>query len=77
VTIKADVIRVYEIFENKAELCNHVLRSLPAWFGIESAIVDYVNDIAPMPMLAADFGDNLKVALRTEMISSEPPRLIN
>ena len=55
------MIRVYEIFENKGELCNRILRSLPAWFGIESAIVDYVKDVAPMPTLAADFGNNLKV----------------
>lgn len=32
----------------KSEVCNSVLRSLPLWFGIESAIVDYVHDVKPM-----------------------------
>ncbi len=32
----------------KSEICNSILRSLPHWFGIESAIVDYVNDVRPM-----------------------------
>lgn len=32
----------------KSEICNSILRSLPRWFGIESAIVDYVNDVQPM-----------------------------
>jgi len=32
----------------KGEVCNSILRSLPLWFGIESAIVDYVADIQPM-----------------------------
>lgn len=32
----------------KSEICNLILRRLPKWFGIESAIVDYVNDVKPM-----------------------------
>ena len=32
----------------KSEICNSILRSLPLWFGIESAIVDYVNDVKKM-----------------------------
>lgn len=34
--------------EEKSQICNTVLRSLPKWFGIESAIVDYVNDVKTM-----------------------------
>ena len=37
----------------KSHICNLVLRALPDWFGIESAIVDYVNDVRPMPFYAA------------------------
>lgn len=37
----------------KSEICNSILRSLPLWFGIESAIVDYANDIKPMQTWAA------------------------
>ncbi len=33
---------------DKSEVCNKILRSLPLWFGIESAIVDYVNDVKVM-----------------------------
>ncbi len=32
----------------KSKICNAVLRSLPLWFGIESAVVDYVNDVQAM-----------------------------
>ena len=32
----------------KSEICNSILRSLPLWFGIESAIVDYAHDVKPM-----------------------------
>lgn len=32
----------------KANLCEKVLRSLPEWFGIESAILDYINDVRGM-----------------------------
>ena len=32
----------------KSEICESVLRSLPLWFGIESAIVNYINDVKTM-----------------------------
>jgi N-acetylglutamate synthase-like GNAT family acetyltransferase len=32
----------------KAQICDSILRSLPLWFGIESAIVSYVNDVRTM-----------------------------
>jgi GNAT superfamily N-acetyltransferase len=41
------------IEENKADICEKVLRSLPGWFGIESAILEYIRDVQTMPMLAA------------------------
>lgn len=32
----------------KSEICESILRSLPLWFGIESAILDYINDVKSM-----------------------------
>jgi GNAT superfamily N-acetyltransferase len=32
----------------KSQVCESVLRSLPLWFGIESAIIDYINDVKKM-----------------------------
>ena len=32
----------------KSNICNDILRSLPNWFGIETAIVDYVHDVKNM-----------------------------
>jgi len=41
----------------KAAACEPILRSLPAWFGIEEAIVHYVAEIERLPtFLARDAG---------------------
>lgn len=37
----------------QAELVDRLLRSLPAWFGIESSIVEYVEAAQRMPALVA------------------------
>lgn len=42
----------------KSEICNQILRSLPDWFGIESAIRDYVTDVQPMKMLVSIEGNS-------------------
>lgn len=42
------------ISEEKSKICNDILRSLPQWFGIESAIVDYVNDVKYMDTWSAE-----------------------
>lgn len=39
--------------EQKSIVCEKILRSLPQWFGIESAILDYIKDVQTMPMLVA------------------------
>ena len=56
------MIEITEIFkpEEKASICNNVLRALPSWFGIESSIVDYENDVQPMQFYAA-FDDDKPV----------------
>lgn len=45
--------------ENKGSVCESVLRSLPMWFGIEKAILDYIRDVESMPMLVAKQGDKI------------------
>jgi ribosomal protein S18 acetylase RimI-like enzyme len=32
----------------KSHVCEQILRSLPEWFGIESAILDYIKDVQRM-----------------------------
>lgn len=40
-----------------SEVCTPILRSLPGWFGIEEAIVNYSNEIDSLPtFLARDSG---------------------
>lgn len=39
--------------ELKSKICNEVLRSLPDWFGIEEAIVEYVQDVKSQYFLSA------------------------
>jgi N-acetylglutamate synthase-like GNAT family acetyltransferase len=52
-------MRILEIaaHQKKSEICNQILRALPLWFGIESAIVDYVNDVQPMKTWAVFDGE--------------------
>ncbi|MGZ3742455.1 MAG: GNAT family N-acetyltransferase [Pseudobdellovibrionaceae bacterium] len=39
--------------QEKSRICERVLRSLPQWFGIESAILDYIKDVQGMETWAA------------------------
>jgi len=39
--------------DEKSIICNTVLRALPDWFGIESSIIDYVDQVQSMPFFAA------------------------
>lgn len=43
-------MKIELIDKNKSEVCEKILRSLPKWFGIESAILDYIKDAERMPM---------------------------
>ncbi len=51
---------VREVFAGRGAVCEGLLRSLPAWFGIESAIRDYVSSVERMPMFVA-FADGRAV----------------
>jgi len=45
--------------EKKSEITNKILRALSAWFGIESAILDYVQDVKSMEFWAASENDQV------------------
>ena len=38
---------------NQSAVCEPILRSLPEWFGIESSLVECVQDIETLPTLLA------------------------
>lgn len=40
----------------KSHICEKVLRSLPDWFGIESAIIDYIKDVRAMETWSVTIG---------------------
>lgn len=43
--------------ELKSKVCESILRSLPLWFGLEPAIVNYIKDVKPMDTWIAYEGD--------------------
>jgi GNAT superfamily N-acetyltransferase len=47
-------VQIHELSEGKGAVCNRILRNLPKWFGIEAAIVNYVNEVESLPFLVAD-----------------------
>lgn len=53
-------MEIREIFEEKikSDFCDGILRQLPEWFGIEEAIVDYVQKVHEMPFFVAFDGEN-------------------
>lgn len=64
------VIEEVKLTEEKANICNKILRALPDWFGIESSIVDYVKDVQEMPLVAA-FDKDLPVGFLAIMKHNE------
>ncbi len=49
------LVEITDRFE-KASICDDILRSLPDWFGIETAILDYVEAVKELPMFAFKSG---------------------
>ncbi len=43
--------------QEKSRICERILRSLPQWFGIESAILDYIKDVQAMETWVATKSD--------------------
>ena len=39
--------------DEKLSICNNILRALPNWFGLESGIVSYVEQVQTMPFYVA------------------------
>ncbi len=46
------MIKKIENKSEKAEITDRILRDLPNWFGIETAIVEYVENVQRMPFWA-------------------------
>lgn len=47
------MIKKIENLDEKSQICEKILRSLPQWFGIESAILDYIKDVKTLEVWAA------------------------
>ena len=43
--------------DQKRGICDHILRSLPSWFGVENSIVEYVSKVKELPFFTAFDGD--------------------
>lgn len=46
----------------RSRVCEHVLRDLPEWFGIEEATAGYIVDVAELPTFAV--GDDAFLSLK-------------
>jgi GNAT superfamily N-acetyltransferase len=49
----------------RSQLCEHVLRDLPDWFGIEEATAAYIRDVADLPTFAVGEDALLSLKLHT------------
>jgi hypothetical protein len=49
------MIKINKLLDNKqkSNVTNSILRRLPEWFGIEEAIVEYVNEVKNTDFYAA------------------------
>jgi GNAT superfamily N-acetyltransferase len=56
-----NVIEV-ELPAERSRLCEHILRDLPDWFGIEEATAAYIADVAELPTFGID--DDALVSLK-------------
>ena len=56
-----NIMQIIKIDEpqKKSEVCEHVLRSLPLWFGIESAIIEYIKGVRTMSTWVAYSHDSI------------------
>ena len=54
------MIEIKEVVNSKekSEICNAILRALPDWFGVETSIFDYVQQVREMPFSAAFDNEN-------------------
>ena len=54
-----------ELPAERSRLCEHVLRDLPDWFGIEEATAAYISDVADLPTFAIGNDALLSLKLHT------------
>jgi GNAT superfamily N-acetyltransferase len=47
--------------DEKSTICNHILRALPNWFGVEESIIGYVKEVCGLTFFAAFSADNAAV----------------
>jgi len=45
------IIEEVLVAEEKAKICNKILRALPSWFEVEASIVGYTNKVKKLPFL--------------------------
>ncbi len=45
-------MKIIKLKENQRKICENILRSLPEWFGIEKAILNYLDDIDKLKTFA-------------------------
>lgn len=51
--IEKNMTMIHELSENKAQVCEDILRSLPEWFGIEEAVKNYIEEVRTRPVFVA------------------------
>jgi len=55
--------------DEKAQICDNILRALPHWFGVEESIVDYVAGVMDKPFYCA-FDNNKPVGFVSLLVHS-------
>ena len=46
-------IKLVSPFSEQSKICESILRDLPQWFGIEKALIQYIEEIEKLPTLLA------------------------
>ena len=55
--VNAEKLKLEDRLFEKSKTCESILRSLPQWFGIEEALLQYVEEIKKLPTILALVGD--------------------
>ena len=50
---KLSCIKLVNPGSQQSKICESILRDLPQWFGIETALIDYIEEIEKLPTLLA------------------------
>ncbi len=56
-----------EVPDERSRRCEHVLRDLPEWFGIEEATAAYISDVAELPTFSIEDDGFLALKLHTPL----------